>query len=219
MAKFEALLASFLSVSDNRGNKTTKRTQDGAVTTKSSRLRLALAGALGLALTMSLAARAGEAPPEPDSYRQSDYRAPTPATLKGARVLSTEEAAAMWRAGDAAFIDVLPQAPRPKNLPADVVWRDKPRFDIPGSEWLPDTGYGELAPVMLDYFRRGLDKALAGRARPLVFYCLKDCWMSWNAARRALELGYKNVDWYPEGSDGWAAAGLPLEKRAPEPRP
>ena len=126
-------------------------------------LRSALAAALGLALTTSLAARAGDAPPEPDSYRQSDYRAPTPATLKGARVLSTEEAAAMWRAGEAAFIDVLPQAPRPKNLPADVVWRDKPRFDIPGSEWLPDTGYGELAPVMLDYFRRGLDKALAGR--------------------------------------------------------
>ena len=69
----------------------------------------------------------------------------------------------MWRAGEAAFVDVLPQAPRPKNLPADVVWRDKPRFDIPGSLWLPDTGYGELAPVMLDYFRRGLDKALGGR--------------------------------------------------------
>ena len=125
----------------------------------------------------------------------------------------------MWRGGEAAFIDVLPQPPRPKDLPADVVWRDKPRFDIPGSLWLPDTGYGELAPVMLDYFRRGLDKALAGRSRPLVFYCLKDCWMSWNAARRALALGYSNVAWYPEGADGWAAAGLPVEKRVPEPRP
>ena len=219
MAKFDALLASFLSVSDNRGNKTTKRTPDGAVTTKSAKLRWALAAALGVMLIASFAARAGDAVPEPDSYRDSEYRASTPATLKGARVLTTDEAAAMWRAGSAAFIDVLPQAPRPKNLPADVVWRDKPRFDIPGSEWLPDTGYGELAPVMLDYFRRGLDKALAVGARPLVFYCLKDCWMSWNAARRALALGYKNVDWYPEGSDGWAAAGLPLEKRAPEPRP
>jgi PQQ-dependent catabolism-associated CXXCW motif protein len=184
-----------------------------------TKLRSALAAALGVMLIASLAANAGDAPPEPDSYRESDYRARTPATLKGARVLTTEEAAAMWRAGSAAFIDVLPQAPRPKNLPADVVWRDKPRFDIPGSEWLPDTGYGELAPVMLDYFRRGLDKALAGGKRQLMFYCLKDCWMSWNAARRALELGYKNVDWYPEGSDGWAAAGLPLEKRTPEPRP
>jgi PQQ-dependent catabolism-associated CXXCW motif protein len=179
----------------------------------------ALIGALGVMLIACFAAAAGDAPPEPNSYRQSDYRAPTPATLKGARVLTTDEAAAMWRAGDAAFIDVLPQAPRPKDLPADAVWRDKPRSDIPGSLWLPDTGYGELAPVMLDYFRRGLDKALDGRSRPLVFYCLKDCWMSWNAAKRALALGYSDIVWYPEGSDGWAAAGLPVEKRAPEPRP
>jgi hypothetical protein len=92
-------------------------------------------------------------------------------------------------------------------LPADAVWRDKPSSDFPGSLWLPDTGYGELAPVMLDYFRCGLDKALAGRQIPLVFYCLKDCWMSWNAAKRALSLGYAHVAWYPEGSDGWAAAG------------
>ena len=189
------------------------------VGSKSSSLRSALIAAFGLTLLAAFAAAAGEAPPEPDSYRESDYRAPTPATLKGARVLTTDEAAAMQRAGEAAFIDVLPQAPRPKNLPKDVVWRDKPRVDIPGSLWLPDTGYGELAPVMLDYFRRGLDKALAGHARALVFYCLKDCWMSWNAAKRALTLGYKNVDWYPGGSDGWAAAGLPLEKREPEPRP
>jgi PQQ-dependent catabolism-associated CXXCW motif protein len=181
--------------------------------------RSAVVAALAFTLLATFAAAAGDAPPEPDSYRQNDYRATTPASLKGARVLTTDEARAMWRAGDAAFIDVLPQAPRPKNLPADVVWRDKPRSDIPGSLWLPDTGYGELAPLMLDYFRRGLDKALGGRPRPLVFYCLKDCWMSWNAAKRALALGYGNVAWYPEGSDGWAAAGLPVEKRAPEPRP
>jgi rhodanese-related sulfurtransferase len=39
------------------------------------------------------------------------------------------------------------------------------------------------------------------------------------AAKRALALGYTDVAWYPEGSDGWAAAGLPVEKRTPEPRP
>ena len=176
-------------------------------------LRWALVAAVGLALIASFAARAGEAPPEPDSYRQSDYRAPTPLSLKGARVLSTEEAAAMWRAGDAAFIDVLPQPPRPKNLPADVVWRDKPRFDIPASVWLPDTGYGELAPVMLDYFRRGLDKALGGRSRPLVFYCLKDCWMSWNAAKRALALGYAECR-LVSGGRRWLGRGRPAARKA-----
>lgn len=184
-----------------------------------SRLRLAAAVAGFVAFGSIGAASAAGAPPEPETFRQSDYRAPTPATLSGARVLTTSEAEKLWRSGEAAFVDVLPQAPRPVGLPAGVVWRDKPRFDIPGSLWLPDTGYGELAPVMLDYFHRGLDRALDGRSRPLVFYCLEDCWMSWNAAKRALALGYKNVDWYPEGTVGWAAAGLPLEASRPEPRP
>jgi len=41
--------------------------------------------------------------------------------------------------------------------------------------------------------------------------------MSWNAAKRALALGYKNVAWYPDGTDGWEAAGLPLHEAKPEP--
>ncbi len=161
-------------------------------------------------------AAAEAAPPEPDSYRTENYRAQTPATLKGATVLTTQEARALWEAKAAAFIDVLPQAPRPKNLPADVVWRPTPREDVPGSLWLPDTGYGELAPVTQDYLVAGLKKA---GERTLVFYCQRDCWMSWNAARRAVALGFTPVDWYPDGVDGWREAGLPLEPREAEPRP
>jgi hypothetical protein len=40
---------------------------------------------------------------------------------------------------------------------------------------------------------------------------------SWNAAKRALALGYKNVAWYPDGTDGWEAAELPLQEAKPEP--
>jgi rhodanese-related sulfurtransferase len=43
--------------------------------------------------------------------------------------------------------------------------------------------------------------------------------MSWNAAKRALSLGYSNVAWYRDGTDGWSASGLPLENATPEPRP
>ena len=50
-------------------------------------------------------------------------------------------------------------------------------------------------------------------------YCLADCWMSWNAAKRALKIGYSNVAWYRDGTDGWLAAGLPLQEATPEPRP
>jgi PQQ-dependent catabolism-associated CXXCW motif protein len=157
---------------------------------------------------------------EPESYRLEDYRAPTPATLRGAKVIGTHEAEQLWRSHIASFIDVLPRPPRPRNLPAGTLWRDKPRPDIPGSIWLPDTGYGELAPGMAGYFVKGLEKATHGdHARLVVLYCLDDCWMSWNAAKRAQEIGYSNVAWYREGTDGWLAAGLPLEEATPEPRP
>jgi len=179
--------------------------------------------AIRLAFTVILAAAAGAAAaevPEPDGYRLEQYRAPTPATLHGARVIGTAEAETIWRSHSASFVDVLPRPPRPRDLPEGTLWRDKPRANIPGSIWLPDTGYGELAPTMAGYFANGLEKATHGdHARVLVLYCLADCWMSWNAARRALTLGYSDVAWYREGTDGWLAAGLPLEDATPEPRP
>ncbi len=158
--------------------------------------------------------------PEPDGYRTDDYRAPVPTTLRGTRVVTTATAASIWKNEDAVFVDVLPRPPRPHNLPAGTIWRDSPRLDVPGSVWLPDTGYGELAAVTERYFADGLAHATGGdRAKPIVFYCLKNCWMSWNAAKRALALGYVNVIWYPEGTDGWQAAGLPLAAAIPELRP
>lgn len=170
---------------------------------------------------ISLAAQAGAAEiSEPEGYRLEDYRAPTPATLRGAKVIHTAEAERIWRSREATFVDVMPRPPRPRNLPEGTVWRDKPRSNIPDGIWLPDTGYGELAPSMADYFAKGLEKATRGdRTKLLVVYCVADCWMSWNAAKRALALGYPNVAWYPEGTDGWLGALLPLKDATPEPRP
>lgn len=161
------------------------------------------------------------APPEPAGYRTEDYQAPTPQTLSGARVLSTEQAYKIWQGGDAAFVDVQPQVPRPAGLPAGTIWRPKPREDIPGSTWLPDVGYGELAPVMRDYLEAGLQRATGSVPdRLVVVYCRNTCWHSWNAAKRAIALGYSNVAWYREGTDGWAAAGHKLELQEPLlPRP
>jgi PQQ-dependent catabolism-associated CXXCW motif protein len=163
---------------------------------------------------------AQDAVPEPDVYRMENYRAPVPATLAGARVLTTRDAEAIWRAKSGVFIDVLPRAPKPKNPPEGTVWRDKPRFNIPGSVWLPDTGYGALAAPMEDYLRQGIERA-AGETKTalLVMYCQADCWMSWNAAKRVLSYGYSNVAWYPEGTDGWQRARLPLTESQPQPRP
>jgi PQQ-dependent catabolism-associated CXXCW motif protein len=172
-------------------------------------------------LTLGAAASASSsAPPEPSGYRMDDYRSPVPASVEGRPALSVTEAAALWRSGTALFIDTLPQAPKPAGLPPGTIWNPKPRFDIPGSIWLPDTGYGELAPVMARYFSSNLELATLGdRRHPVVFYCLADCWMSWNAAKRAMSMGYTHVEWFAAGTDGWAAEKLPLEKREPIPRP
>jgi quinoprotein dehydrogenase-associated probable ABC transporter substrate-binding protein/PQQ-dependent catabolism-associated CXXCW motif protein len=167
-----------------------------------------------------VAVKLEEPPPEPDGYRMDGYLGVTPLTLKGARVLTTDEAEAQWKAKSAVFVDVLPKLPKPKDLPEGTVWHDKPRSDIPGSVWLPDVGYGELAPEMDEYFRKGLADATGGdSSKTVVIYCKADCWMSWNAAKRALAYGYKSVAWYRDGTDGWAGKGLPLEERKSVPRP
>jgi PQQ-dependent catabolism-associated CXXCW motif protein len=166
------------------------------------------------------AVRAQELVLEPEGYRNEEYRTPVPDTLTGARVLTTADAETIWRAKNGIFVDVLPRAPKPSNLPAGTIWRDRPRFNIPGSVWLPDTGYGKLAPVTEDYLRQGLERATGSHhATLIVVYCQANCWMSWNAAKRILSYGYSNVAWYPDGTDGWEHANLPMVESQPEPRP
>jgi len=183
-------------------------------------MRWHLAAALVVAALSGAALAQQQEPFEPEGYRMDDYRAPVPATLEGARVLTTADAETIWREKSGVFIDVLPRPPKPKNLPSGTVWRDTPRFNIPGSIWLPDTGYGALAAATEDYFRNGLEHASGGnQAALIVIYCQADCWMSWNAARRALSYGYTHVAWYPDGTDGWERAKLVTEESQPEPRP
>ena len=100
-------------------------------------MRRLRAGALVAALLAAPVLAQQQEPFEPENYRADNYRAPVPATLAGARVLTTVEAEAIWRARSGAFIDVLPRPPKPKNLPEGTVWRDAPRKNIPGSIWLP----------------------------------------------------------------------------------
>ncbi|HWK66256.1 MAG TPA: PQQ-dependent catabolism-associated CXXCW motif protein [Rhizobiaceae bacterium] len=153
---------------------------------------------------------------EPAGYRMEDYRAPVPATLEGATVVDTAQAEKLWRDRKAVFFDVMPHTPKPANLPAGTIWKDKVRKDIPGSTWLANVGYGAIPAETERYFRDGLSaKTGADPSKTILFYCMTDCWMSWNAAKRAMKLGYSSVLWYPYGSDGWEKAGLPLEENRP----
>jgi PQQ-dependent catabolism-associated CXXCW motif protein len=158
--------------------------------------------------------------PEPAGFRLGDYRAPVPAALAGATVVATAGLQALLaeEAPTPILIDVLPAPPPPDDRAGARIWRGTARANIPGSVWLANVGFGELAPEVEKYFADNLVRLTAGDpSRRLVFYCQAACWMSWNAAKRALGLGYRNVLWYPEGTDGWAAAGLPLAPAAPLP--
>jgi len=155
---------------------------------------------------------------EPDGYRTNDYRMPVPRTLKGARVVTADEAEKLLAEKSAVFLDVYPRAPKPPNLPAGTVWRDPPHSTIAEAHWLPNVGYGVLSPDFETYFKTRLEK-LTGqdKSTPIVFFCLKDCWMSWNAAKRAMTWGYVSVLWFPEGTDGWQAIGNDLVAASPVP--
>lgn len=177
--------------------------------------------ALGTLAAASTGALADEGPavPEPEGYRLEEYRSPTPATLAGAAVVDTRMLQRLLGAReDVILIDVLPAPRKPKNLRPGALWLPKERRNIPGSIWLANTGFGELPVEEEEYFRRNLRRLTGGDTdHPLVFYCLADCWMSWNAAKRALAWEYGKVYWYPDGTDGWAEAGLPLEHSEPVP--
>lgn len=169
-----------------------------------------------LALCLLLAAPAAAAPPEPQGYRMDNYKAPTPATIAGGTALDTAAAQQLWKKGGAVWIDVLAAPRRPANLPASSVWLPLPHRDIPGSLWLPDVGRGALNPELEAYFRSNLDRAVKGRHDvQIVFYCRAECWMSWNAAKRAVGWGYRRVYWYRDGTDGWEAAKLPFDTVEP----
>nr|WP_246849367.1 PQQ-dependent catabolism-associated CXXCW motif protein [Rubellimicrobium arenae] len=158
----------------------------------------------------------GQAVAEPDGYRDAPYRGQVPAGLAGATTVDPEEAHRLWEEGRVVFIDALPRDRRPANLPEGTIWRDRPRDSIPGALWLPNVGYAELPPEDQAYLEDGLATATGGDpSRPILFFCMENCWMSWNAAKRALGLGYREVYWFPGGTDGWAAAGFPLERVEP----
>lgn len=155
---------------------------------------------------------------EPEGYKTDDYRSPVPPGLKGARVIGADEAEALLKAQSAVFIDVFPRAPKPPDLPAGTVWRDPTHLTIEGARWLPNVGYGVLSPEHETYFKKGLAALTDGdTAKPLVFYCLRNCWMSWNAAKRAQAWGHKAVIWFSEGTDAWQEAGNELVKVEPMP--
>jgi PQQ-dependent catabolism-associated CXXCW motif protein len=79
---------------------------------------------------------------------------------------------------------------------------------------------GAIEPAVEKVFRKRLETISANNLTfPIVIYCHERCWLSWNAAKRAVGYGYRNVYWFPDGIEGWKAAGYPtVEAKPAEPK-
>jgi PQQ-dependent catabolism-associated CXXCW motif protein len=154
-----------------------------------------------------------------EGYRITEFRAPVPEIVPAAVTLTTEELRTLMESKPVILIDVLPTPVKPKDRPENLLWLPPARYNIPGSHWLPNVGFGGLSDALDRYYKENLKNLTKGNyAANLVIYCLADCWMSWNAAKRAAtEYGYSNVYWYADGTSGWEAAKLPLEQSIPIP--
>ncbi len=125
---------------------------------------------------------------------------PTPARLPGAQLITTKGLVALVQGRQAPFIlfDVLGQ---PDMLPNAVP-----------AAWLAQAGSFDDA-VQQQASQLFAQRTQGRKGTALVFYCQsRECWMSYNAALRAVHAGYTNVLWYRGGIEAWKFAGLPTQQ-------
>jgi PQQ-dependent catabolism-associated CXXCW motif protein len=177
--------------------------------------RLALF-ACALVCTCLPSVAASEHVPEPEGFWMGPINSPVPATIRGGEVVHAHELAQMIETDDPLVIDVSNMPKRPEGMPADAPWLPLPHESIPGALWIPDVGNGTLDASMNEFFAAQLaEETDKDFDRPIVIYCHERCWLSWNAAKRAIGYGYRNVHWFPEGIEGWRAGGFNSETVRP----
>ncbi len=129
--------------------------------------------------------------------------APTPATIPGGQVITTR-----------GLVELL-GGTQVQALLFDVLGGQE---RIPGAiAAVPAAQAGNFRDQTQQEFGGFLRQVTQGNPdTPLVFYCLSShCWMSYNAALRAVHLGYRNVLWYRGGIEAWKKAGQRTEPNGP----
>jgi PQQ-dependent catabolism-associated CXXCW motif protein len=143
---------------------------------------------------------------KPTSSLTTTYHAKTPLEIPGARRVSTVELKAMLDGtSPPLLVDV---------LGGDV----KKRLVLPGAVSLGfEAGNGKVYFAEKKRFEDVLAKLTGNdKEKPMVFYCLSsECWLSYNAALRAVDGGYSKVLWYRGGTVAWKAAGYSLVPATP----
>jgi rhodanese-related sulfurtransferase len=138
-------------------------------------------------------------PPTPQLHA-GPLHGPTPATIPGGQVITTKGLVALLRGGQvpALVLDVLGGA--------EII--QGAQYAVPASQ------AGTFNDQTQQQFGQFLQQATNGNKQyPIVTYCLStQCWMSYNAALRAINLGYTNVLWYRGGIEAWKQAGMPTQR-------
>jgi sulfur-oxidizing protein SoxY len=146
---------------------------------------------------------------EPKDFWVGPVNGPVPSTLSGGTVIRANDLAALLKQRRAVIVDVSNSQQRPEKLAPHAVWMPPPHPVIPGSLWVAGAGAGVIEPHVEKLYKQRLAEATSNDlSHPVVVYCHERCWLSWNAAKRAIRYGYRKVYWFPDGIEGWRAAGF-----------
>ncbi len=133
------------------------------------------------------------------SLHNGPMHGPTPVSIPGGQLITTKGLVSLVQGKQAPYFlfDVLGG---PEMLPGAMP-----------NAWLAQPG--AFNDQVQQQMARMLQQGTQGRKDiPLIFYCLStQCWMSYNAALRAINAGYTNVLWYRGGIEAWKSAGLPTQ--------
>ena len=156
-----------------------------------------------LTAALFLAAAAPAPVPEPAGLWQGAMHGNTPATLKGATVLTTDAFAKLKKQEHPLLLDVGEIPKKPKTTDASLPWMPTHRT-IPGAVWLAGASNGTSNPAFATALKnRVADLTQKKVTHPIVVFCHPHCWGSWNVAKRLVGYGYQHVYWYPKGVQGW----------------
>jgi len=159
--------------------------------------------------------RADQGVPASTELHSGAMHGATPASIPGGQVVTTRQLVATLGARREGGANALPPL-----LLFDVLGGME---RLPGAlNAVPAHQAGSFDDNVQREFGAYLKQVTQGRQDlPLVFYCASTmCWMSYNAALRAIRMGYQKVGWYRGGVEAWKEAGLPIERAgAPGPLP
>ncbi len=146
---------------------------------------------------MMLAERQDFGVPPSKQLHAGAMHGPTPASIPGGQVVTTKGLVALLR------------NPKLPHLVFDVLGQQEQLPNAVPAAWMAQPGSFDDA-VQQQAAQMLAQRTQARKDVALVFYCLsRECWMSYNAALRAIHAGYTNVLWYRGGLEAWKFAGQP----------